>query len=62
MLLFVGAWIAGGLLLPIRIAGLAFAGWLAIVMPGIRPVNVRFQNVDRSHLESESSADVHPYL
>lgn len=43
--LFVAAWIAAGLLLPPWLVALAFAGWLAKVLPGIRMVNARFQNV-----------------
>lgn len=43
---FVAVWIAAGLLLPIWIVVLAFAGWVAKVAPGIRLVNDRFQNVE----------------
>jgi hypothetical protein len=43
--LFVAAWIAAGLLLPMWVVALAFAGWLAKIVPGIRLVNKRFQNV-----------------
>ncbi len=43
--LFVGAWIAAGLVLPVWLVALAFAGWVAKVLPGIRLVNERFQNV-----------------
>jgi len=43
--LFVAAWIAAALLLPAWVVALAFAGWLAQVVPGIRLVNRRFQNV-----------------
>jgi hypothetical protein len=43
--LFVAAWIAAGLLLPMWVVALAFAGWVAKVVPGIRLVNERFQNV-----------------
>jgi hypothetical protein len=43
--LFVAAWIAAGLLLPIWVVVVAFAVWLAKVVPGIRLVNARFQNV-----------------
>lgn len=42
---FVAAWIAAGLLLPMWVVALAFAGWAAAVLPGIREVNARFQNV-----------------
>ena len=43
--LFVAGWIAAGLLLPIWLVALAFAAWVAKVLPGIRIVNARFQNV-----------------
>ena len=43
--LFVAAWIAAGLLLPMWVVALAFAGWVAKVVPGIRLVNERFQNI-----------------
>ncbi len=43
--LFVAAWIAAGLLLPTWVVALAFAGWMAKVVHGIRLVNERFQNV-----------------
>ncbi len=43
--LFVAAWIAAGLVLPLWVAALAFAAWVAKVLPGIRLVNERFQNV-----------------
>ncbi len=43
--LFVAGWIAAGLVLPGWIVALAFAVWLARVVPGIREVNARFQNV-----------------
>jgi hypothetical protein len=43
--LFVAGWIAAGLLLPMWVVALTFAGWLAKVVPGIRLVNQRFQNV-----------------
>lgn len=43
--LFVAAWIAAGLLLPMWAVALAFAGWVANVVPGVRLVNRRFQNV-----------------
>lgn len=48
--LFVAAWIAAGLLLPMWVVALALAGWLVKVVPGIRLVNQRFQNVG-SHEE-----------
>jgi hypothetical protein len=43
--LFGAAWIAAGLLLPMWVVALAFAAWVAKVVPGIRRVNQRFQNV-----------------
>ncbi len=43
--LFVAAWILAALLLPMWVVALAFAGWVAKVVPGIRAVNRRFQNV-----------------
>jgi len=43
--LFVAAWIAARLLLPMGVVALAFAAWVAKVVPGIRRVNQRFQNV-----------------
>lgn len=43
--LFVAAWIAAGLLLPMWVVALAFAGWLAKAVPGIRLLNQRFQNI-----------------
>jgi hypothetical protein len=43
--LFVAAWIVAGLLLPMWVVALAFAAWLAKIVPGIRLVNRRFQNV-----------------
>ena len=43
--LFVAAWIAAALVLPMWVVALAFAGWVAKVAPGIRRVNARFQNV-----------------
>ena len=43
--LFVAAWIAALLLLPTWLVALAFAAWLVKVVPGIRDVHVRFQNV-----------------
>lgn len=43
--LFVAVWVAAGLLLPMWVVALAFAGWLAKIVPGIRLVNEQFQNV-----------------
>jgi hypothetical protein len=43
--LFVAAWIAAALLLPAWVVALVFAGWLAWIVPDIRLVNRRFQNV-----------------
>jgi hypothetical protein len=43
--LFVAAWIAAGLLLPMWVVALVFAGWVAKIVPGILLVNRRFQNV-----------------
>ena len=43
--LFVAAWIAAALLLPVWVVALAFAGWVAKIVPGVRMVNARFQNV-----------------
>jgi len=43
--LFVASWIAAAFLLPTWLVVLAFAGWLAKLVPGIRLVNERFQNV-----------------
>ena len=43
--LFAAAWIAASLLLPIWVVALLFAGWVAKVVPGIRLINERFQNV-----------------
>jgi hypothetical protein len=45
MPLFVAAWVLAGLLLPAWLVALAFAAWLVKVVPGIREVNRRFQNV-----------------
>ena len=42
---FVAAWVAAFMLLPLWVVALAFAGWVAKVIPGIRLVNERFQNV-----------------
>lgn len=52
--LFVTAWIAAGLLLPLVVA-LAFAGWVAKVVPGIRLVVG-----DVSRLASEVHSDGAP--
>ncbi len=52
--LFVAGWIAAGLLLPTWVVVLAFAAWLARVVPGIRGVNARFQNVDSDEEPSGS--------
>ncbi len=43
--LFLAGWIAAGLLLPSWVVALAFAAWVVKVVPGIREVNARFQNV-----------------
>ncbi|MDJ0788877.1 MAG: hypothetical protein QNK05_18875 [Myxococcota bacterium] len=43
--LFVAGWIAAGWLLPSWVVALAFAAWLAKVVPGILEVNRRFQAV-----------------
>jgi hypothetical protein len=43
--LFVGAWIAAGFLLPIGVVAFVFGGWLVKIVPAIRLVNERFQNV-----------------
>jgi hypothetical protein len=42
---FVAAWIAAALLLPAWLVALAFAAWLVRVVPGVRLLNRRFQNV-----------------
>ena len=43
--LFLGAWIAAFAYLPLWLASLALAGWVAKITPGILRVHARFQNV-----------------
>jgi len=43
--IFAAAWIAAFTFLPLWLSVLAFAAWVAKVMPGIRMVNRTFQNV-----------------
>jgi len=43
--LFIAVLIAAFLYLPVWVAGLALAGWVAKITPGIRMVNALFQNV-----------------
>jgi hypothetical protein len=43
--IFVAGWIAAGLLLPAWLVALAFAGWVVKIVPGLRTVHARFQNV-----------------
>ena len=43
--LFIAVWAAAIWLLPAWTVAVAFAGWLAMVAPGIRFVNGRFQHV-----------------
>ncbi len=45
ILFFAAAWVAACIVLPLWIVALAFACWAAMVMPGIRMINKRFQNV-----------------
>jgi hypothetical protein len=45
ILLFLGAWIAAFVYLPLWLASLALAGWVAKIAPGVLRVNARFQNV-----------------
>ncbi len=42
---FIAAWVAAFTFLPLWIAALAFAGWVAKITPGVRMVHRRFQNV-----------------
>ncbi len=43
--LFVAAWVAAGLFLPGWMVALVFAAWVVKVVPGVRLVHDRFQNV-----------------
>ena len=43
--LFLAGWVAAALLLPSWLVALAFVAWLVKVVPGVREVNARFQNV-----------------
>ena len=45
LLVFVAAWITAFAYLPLWLASLALAGWVAKITPGVRMVNARFQNV-----------------
>lgn len=54
--LFVAAWILAGLLLPMGWVALAFAGWIVKIVPGIRVVNRRFQNVGPEEEPNRRSA------
>jgi len=45
ILFFAAAWVAACIVLPLWIVALAFACWTAKVVPGIRMINERFQNV-----------------
>jgi len=42
---FIAAWVAAFAFLPLWIAALAFAGWVAKITPGVRMRHRRFQNV-----------------
>ena len=43
--IFVSVWVAAFTFLPVWLAALVFAGWVAKITPGVRMINRRFQNV-----------------